>query len=146
MTNTPAPTTPDWTADASGRSNSSPLFEAMIEEVARLIRQEAHFLLQGDTESVARLIMAQLAHKHGLGPARSTPAEPLDVTSDAFRDALSSAMQDHICDDRTGWPHPRGNVLDPTAAAEMLDGCDDLCADDIADRLAARLRSPEGDR
>ncbi len=58
----------DWTADENGRSNSSAEFQRLVAEVARLIRDEAHSLLSGNTEGAARLIMAQLAHVHGLGP------------------------------------------------------------------------------
>lgn len=60
---------PDWTVDpASGRSNSSDEFEGLCRAVERLIRDSAHDLISGDAGTVARLIMAQLAHKHGLGP------------------------------------------------------------------------------
>lgn len=61
----------DWTTDPkTGISNSSPLFEQLCDEVARLIRSDAHCLLAGNTKSTGRLIMAQLAHVYGLGPAR----------------------------------------------------------------------------
>lgn len=58
----------DWTAGRDGRSNTSPLFEALVLEVARLIRSEAFTLLDGRAEDTARLIVARLAHSHGLKP------------------------------------------------------------------------------
>ena len=61
----------DWTVDPETyRSNSSPEFRQLVSEVARLIKNEAHSLLNGQVESAARLIMAQLAHKHGLAPRK----------------------------------------------------------------------------
>jgi hypothetical protein len=61
----------DWTKGRDGRSNTSPLFEALVKEVGRLIRDDAHALLAGRAEETARLIMAQLAHAHGLRPPPS---------------------------------------------------------------------------
>ncbi|MDP3004166.1 MAG: hypothetical protein Q8N43_01520 [Candidatus Azambacteria bacterium] len=61
----------DWTVDLeTHRSNSSPEFRQLVSEVARLIKNEAHSLLNGQVESAAGLIMAQLAHKHGLAPRK----------------------------------------------------------------------------
>jgi DNA-binding NtrC family response regulator len=61
----------DWTTDKNtGRSNSSPQFMALVNEIERLIRSDAHALIAGNAGSTARLIMAQLAHKHHLRPAR----------------------------------------------------------------------------
>jgi len=63
-----------------------------------------------------------------------------ELDTDEVRDAMSAAMQDHILDRREGWPHTR---LDPPLNRENrtaeVDGCDDLCSDDIVDRLVARL-------
>lgn len=61
---------PDWTVDpASGRSNASPEFEALVAEVGRLIRGGAGVCLASDwVAATARLVMAQLAHAHGLSP------------------------------------------------------------------------------
>jgi len=59
----------DWTVDPrTGRSNSSNQFVSVCDEVERLVRSEAHALMRGDAASVARLIVANLAHKHGLVP------------------------------------------------------------------------------
>ena len=55
----------DWTC-ANGKSNSSPAFLVLVDEVARLIRGDAHRLLAGDTEGTARLILAQLTHRWGM--------------------------------------------------------------------------------
>lgn len=60
----------DWTVDPrTGRSNSSPEFERLCFEVERLIRASAFDLIGGRADQVARLIMARLAHEHGLRPA-----------------------------------------------------------------------------
>jgi hypothetical protein len=59
----------DWTVDPkTGRSNSSKKFLDLCDEVDCLIRSSAHSLLNGQSFSAARLIMAQLAHKHKLAP------------------------------------------------------------------------------
>lgn len=60
----------DWTMDPkTGRTNSSVRFEGLCDEVEDLIRGGAHSLIAGQAGNVARLIMAQLAHVHGLRPA-----------------------------------------------------------------------------
>lgn len=59
----------DWTATSGGASNTSPEFARLVGEVDRLIRQSGHTLLAANgTRTVAGLIMAQLAHVHGLAP------------------------------------------------------------------------------
>jgi len=59
---------------------------------------------------------------------------------DEFRDAHEAAMQDHILDKRDGWPHRRlYPPLNRDGITMEIDGCDDLCSDDIVDRLATRL-------
>ena len=59
----------DWTRDPeTHRSNSSAEFIALVDEVARLLRENVHL---GDApEDIARLIMAQLAHRHHLAPQK----------------------------------------------------------------------------
>lgn len=59
----------DWTANSDGVTNSSEKFEALCEEVEQLIRHDAHKLIAGRADMTARLIMANLAHEHGLRPA-----------------------------------------------------------------------------
>lgn len=59
---------PDWTSDENGRSNSSETFCKLCDEIERLIRNDAHSIVSGNAGSTARLIMAQLAHVHGLAP------------------------------------------------------------------------------
>ena len=61
----------DWTKDPeTHRSNSSPEFRRLVLEVANLIRSEAHSLINGQVEQVAGVIVAHLAHKHGLAPTQ----------------------------------------------------------------------------
>ena len=61
--------TDDWTVDPeTGRSNSSQRFNELCVEVERLIRGDAHALIGGRADKTAGLIMAQLAHVHGLAP------------------------------------------------------------------------------
>lgn len=59
-----------WTTAESGWTNASPEFERLCSEVERLIRQDAFSLIAGRADNTARLIMAQLAHVHGLAPTR----------------------------------------------------------------------------
>ena len=61
----------DWTVK-DGRVNNSDQFEDLVKHVDELIRGQAHDLIAGRSEAVARLIMAQLAHVHGLTPAPQT--------------------------------------------------------------------------
>ena len=58
-----------WTYK-NGRSNSSDAFQFLCDEVESMIRGGAHSLIAGNAGSVARLIVAQLAHVHGLVPSR----------------------------------------------------------------------------
>lgn len=58
----------DWTVH-NGRSNSSPAFERMVAAVTLLLSQ--HSLAQRP-EDRARLVMAQLAHVHGLRPSEDS--------------------------------------------------------------------------
>jgi hypothetical protein len=60
---------PDWTVNPlDGRCNSSEMFNMLVVEVGKLIRGDAHTLLNGHADSTARLIVAQLAHKYKLQP------------------------------------------------------------------------------
>lgn len=66
----------DWTVDPNtGSSNSSPAYENLVAAVSELLRNSAHDLKSGNTESVAILIMAQLAHVHGMAPANVAVSE-----------------------------------------------------------------------
>lgn len=58
----------DWTADETGRSNSSEIYLHLVKEVEHLIRSDAHMLISGRADATAGLIVAQLAHVHGLVP------------------------------------------------------------------------------
>ena len=60
----------DWTRNKAGRSNSSEAFEFLVDEIERLIRNDARTLIAGYAGNTARLIVAQLAHVHGLKPTR----------------------------------------------------------------------------
>lgn len=57
----------DWT-QYKGRANSSQEFEDLVTVVDILIRNNGWDLINGRSISVARLIMAQLAHVHHLRP------------------------------------------------------------------------------
>lgn len=53
-----------WDESADGRSNNSPMFLALVERVASIIRND-----HGQTpEATARLILAQLSHVHSMVP------------------------------------------------------------------------------
>ena len=61
----------DWTMNTvTGRSNSSAEFEAIAGVVESLIVSSAHDLIAGNSYGVARLIVAQLAHKYGMAPPK----------------------------------------------------------------------------
>lgn len=62
----------DWTS-TNGRANASADFERLVDEVARLIRNDAHALLSGRAHDTARLIVARLAHAYGIGRPTKTP-------------------------------------------------------------------------
>lgn len=59
----------DWTVDPkTGRTNASPKFLRLVAAVELLLRESGHSLVNGHADAVARLIVAQLAHKHGMRP------------------------------------------------------------------------------
>lgn len=69
MSETSKTSTLDWTVDPkTGRSNSSPEFLRLCDAVERLIRGDAHKLISGRADATARLVVAQLAHEHGMVP------------------------------------------------------------------------------
>ena len=55
----------DWTVK-DGLANSSDYYIGCVNEVTRLIRESSNDLIGGQANKVARLIVSQLAHKHGL--------------------------------------------------------------------------------
>jgi hypothetical protein len=57
----------DWTVK-DGRANSSDRFNELAERVGEIIRNSAHDLIAGRSDMVGHLVMAQLAHVHGLVP------------------------------------------------------------------------------
>lgn len=78
----------DWTVDPeTGRSNSSAEYLRSVDEVARLIRGSGHSLINGHVRSVAALIVAQLAHVHGLAPAEPLTTTPEPLTTETEREA-----------------------------------------------------------
>jgi hypothetical protein len=80
----------DWTADPeTGRSNASPVFRGLVEDVDRLLRGGAGgmVLRESWTSGTAALIVAQLAHVHQLAPAGPQPGPDLAAAVQAARDA-----------------------------------------------------------
>lgn len=63
-----APRLTDWTEGPDGRSNSSDQYNKIVAVVERLIRNGAHTLINNGPEALARTIVSQLAHVHGLRP------------------------------------------------------------------------------
>lgn len=57
----------DWTK-YKGHANSSPAFDTIVNAVEQLIRSQAPALINGRVDSVATLIIAQLAHVWKLVP------------------------------------------------------------------------------
>lgn len=81
----------DWTTDPeTGRSNYSARFRALATEVEGILRRSGGLSLSPQwAASTARLILAQLAHQHGLqisgsGPAPSPDAEPAPLNLPAY--------------------------------------------------------------
>lgn len=66
----------DWTM-YRGKTNCSPQFVGLANEIARIIRDSAHDLIAGRTQSVASFILAQLAHRYGLVPVNKLRADQL---------------------------------------------------------------------
>jgi len=93
-----------------GRSNSSAQFEEISRFIASLIRQSAASLICGGTETVGRLILAQLAHgRYNMAPAASKPVNPTkDVTP-------SAAVAHHIAHFASFPPEPVNRVAQALA-------------------------------
>ena len=70
------PTTSSWTEDDEGVTNNSPLYLYLVQEVAKLIRNDAHNLLNGGAHLTARLVLSQLANVHGMVPVPAMRKEP----------------------------------------------------------------------
>lgn len=68
----PLPAPSDWTC-AGGRPNNSRAFNDLEDFVDGIIRQSGHDIVNGRTKSVARLIVAQLAHKMLMGGPDTMP-------------------------------------------------------------------------
>jgi hypothetical protein len=99
---------------------------------------------RGQPETEANRLRSLWRHGFDAGRAEAgaAPAEP--ALDDDFRDLHEQAMQNHILDPHDGWPHTR---LDPPLNTEgktkQRNGCDDLCSDDIVDRLARLHSKPD---
>lgn len=64
----------DWTENPrTHRSNSSPMFNFLEDKITELINDSAFDLVRGEEghRTVARLILAHLAHKFGMKPSLS---------------------------------------------------------------------------
>jgi hypothetical protein len=61
---------PSWTASDEGRENSSPAFTHLEREIEKLLCNGAAGMVMSHTwvKNTARLILAQLAHVHNVGP------------------------------------------------------------------------------
>lgn len=65
-----------WTSSAEGITNSSPKYLELVAVVEQLIRQDAHMLISGRADITARMIVARLAHAHGLAPINTIYYSP----------------------------------------------------------------------
>jgi hypothetical protein len=75
----------NWTVSSKGASNSSTAFVELCDAVERLIRDDAHMLIAGGVHETARLIMAHLAHKHGLELGAAAEARGYRKAIEALR-------------------------------------------------------------
>jgi len=64
----------DWTKQ-DGASNRSELYDGLSRAIENIIRESAHLLINGQVDDVARLIVAQLAHKYKFVPSTYTERE-----------------------------------------------------------------------
>ena len=74
-----------WTVSSKGASNSSVAFVELCDAIERIIRNDAHTLINGRAHDTARLIMAQLAHRHGLEPGATAEARGFRKAVEAIR-------------------------------------------------------------
>lgn len=79
----------DWTADQSGRSNSSDAYLALAAAVEGLIREDEGRIAGGGADRTAAVIVAQLAHVYRVAPAESVPA---GLSAMVLRQALEDGI------------------------------------------------------
>ena len=86
----------DWTVDPeTGRSNSSAEFLRLEDEIARLITSGGgQALSRAWARDAARLILAQLAHKHGFAPHGQPDIDALASWEDHRERKRSSTRED----------------------------------------------------
>ncbi len=71
----------DWTVNPiTGLPDSSEYFLWLTEKVERLIRSLSHALINGQVDSAARTILAQLAYVYRLAPVRDIELEQTEAT------------------------------------------------------------------
>ena len=70
----------DWTVK-DGLANSSEVYLSLVNEVDRIIRESGDELICGLHKHVARMIVSQLAHKHGL----TVPETAISIYEDKLR-------------------------------------------------------------
>lgn len=117
---------PDWTCGEDGRADTSPRFVALCREVERLIRGCAHDLIAGRADRTAGLIMAQLAHKHGLVPASRLPRTVCCDRQDVIEiTPMSSSDRVWLCNNcraEIREPGTRGGIVtDPRPFGDLTD-------------------------
>lgn len=84
----------DWTVDSStGRSNSSESFRFLTREVAELLRNSRFDLARCRFEAVAGLILAKLAHVHGLIPKDLLNQEQANKDTKLDLDQLQAQLE-----------------------------------------------------
>jgi len=70
----------DWTVK-NGMANNSEVYLSLVNEVDRIIRESGDELICGLHKHVARMIVSQLAHKHGL----TVPETAISIYEDKLR-------------------------------------------------------------
>jgi len=62
----------DWTEGPDGKSNSSVLYNCMVEEVKILLRDYAFLVAETNSDIPARMIVSMLSHKYHFAPTDET--------------------------------------------------------------------------
>lgn len=61
----------DWTVGPHNKSNTSQVFNVLVADIKRIIRNDAATLIARRADATARIIAAQIAHVHHFVPSKT---------------------------------------------------------------------------